>query len=91
MLKTNAELKKLTETNPNSTDIYKKGPIDRYSDRPDELENFCLADYIALFTYHSKGRPSNETEDNVQDDVEDMAANMDENVEIDPMEKKRFE
>jgi hypothetical protein len=74
MLKTNAELAALSINDPDSVDIYKKGPIDRYSDRPDELENICLADFIALYTFKTKkGRTAaDENDDEVQDVVEEL-------------------
>lgn len=63
MLKSNLELRKLP---PSSTDIYKKGPIDRYAARPDDLEHLCLADFIAQFTFSNKeGTSQEESEDDV--------------------------
>ena len=94
MLKTNAELKKLSEADPNSTDIYKKGPIDRYSDRPDELENECLADFIAKYSYKPKGKTaSDSTEDGeIVDDAEELEIIEDDTDEqVDQPEKKTFE
>lgn len=55
MLKTNAELQKILVSDPNSTDILKKGPIDRYALRPDELEETCLAQFISNYTFIGKG------------------------------------
>ena len=93
MLKTNAELKTLSETDPNSTDIYKKGPIDRYSDRPDELEEECLADFIAKYTYKSKSRTTNTSnEEEAPDDAEEIEVVEDEDCEqSDQFEKKTYE
>ena len=87
MLKTNADLRKLMEIDPNSTDIYKQSPIDRYSNRPDELEDICLADFIAKFNFVSRGRPAN-------DDDDDENLN---DIEVEPVEEddsrkaKRYE
>jgi hypothetical protein len=33
-----------------STDIWTKGPIQRYEERPAELGNLCLADFLAWYT-----------------------------------------
>ncbi|KAG5674792.1 hypothetical protein PVAND_004740 [Polypedilum vanderplanki] len=91
MLKSNAELEKLARTDPNSVDIYKKSPIDRYADRPDVLENICLADFIAKYTYHSKkgGRKTNDDEDEQFDTEELEVLNDDENEET-TSEKKEY-
>ena len=94
MLKTNAELKKLSESDPNSIDIYKKGPIDRYSDRPDELENECLADFIAKYNYKPKGRAAidNNEDGEIIDDGEELEIIEDDEVEqTDVAEKKIYE
>ncbi|KAG5666208.1 hypothetical protein PVAND_017645 [Polypedilum vanderplanki] len=77
MLKSNAELERLVRENPDSTDIYKKGPIDRYADRPDELENMCLADFIAKFNYHAKGPKATDDNDDEANDNEELEVNDD--------------
>ncbi len=46
LVKSKAELEKL---DPNSEDIESDNFIKRYARRPKELENVCLADYVALF------------------------------------------
>lgn len=56
MLKSEAELKEL---DPDSTDVMKTGVIERYADRPDELENICLAEFVAWYTF--KGSSSNKS------------------------------
>ncbi|CAG9799251.1 unnamed protein product [Chironomus riparius] len=92
MLKTNAEIDKLMKTDPNSTDIYKKGLIDRYSDRPEELENECLADFIAKYNYKPKGRPVNDNteEGDIANDAEELEI-VDDDEQTNPLEKKTFE
>ncbi|XP_070499840.1 uncharacterized protein [Chironomus tepperi] len=91
MLKSNSEIEKIMKTDPNSTEIYKKGPIDRYSDRPDELENECLADFIAKYNYKTKNcTASNNPEEEFIDDAEELDVIEDE-TPIDPVEKKTFE
>lgn len=67
MLKTTAEVAKLKQINPNSTDIYKKGPIERYADRPVELEHICLADFVANYSFKTRGK-SNDDQDNNNDE-----------------------
>ena len=52
ILKSKAELEKIFKKNPNSTDIYKNNDIDQYSKRPAELENLCLADFIAMYQFN---------------------------------------
>ncbi|CAG9807951.1 unnamed protein product [Chironomus riparius] len=59
ILKSQSQIKKLPE---NSTDVYKKGSIDRYKERPEALKDVCLADFIAKFSY--KGKKSNNEIDN---------------------------
>lgn len=75
MLKSNAELLLLP---PESEDIMKVGPIERYSKRPKELEKVCLAEYIAYYTF--KGKKIVKTEDDENDD-ENNDENDDENVD----------
>ncbi|KAG5678799.1 hypothetical protein PVAND_008434 [Polypedilum vanderplanki] len=90
ILKSNAELEKLAHTDSNSVDIYKKSPIDRYADRPNALENICLADFIAKYTYHSKGaRVTNDDEDDEQPDIEELEV-FDDDDET-SSEKKRYD
>lgn len=55
ILKGPAELKKLP---PDSTDIYKKGTLDRYGVRSEELEDLCLAEFVANFTFCNKAGAS---------------------------------
>lgn len=52
MLKSESEISQL---DPNSEDIAKQGPIDRYANRPDDLEQICLAEFVSDYTYHGKG------------------------------------
>ena len=64
-MKSKAELKKLPE---DSTDIYKKGSIDRYKERPEALNDICLADFIAKFTYKGKNSNDDIDDENVEQD-----------------------
>lgn len=64
MLKSVSELKKL---DPRSEEIMKKGPIDRYAERPHELEDTCLADFIACYAF----RGNQQTIDDADNDLID--------------------
>lgn len=46
---------KLQQLPPESTDIMKTGSIDRYADRDDELEDVCLAEFVASYNYKGPG------------------------------------
>src|SRR5277367_6234481 len=50
MVKSEAELKEL---DPDSTDICYEGLLDHYVSRPDSLENICLAEFAAGYTFRS--------------------------------------
>lgn len=50
--KSKAELEKLQEENPDSTDIEQKGLLDHYKERPIQLSHTCLADFAAYYTFH---------------------------------------
>ena len=53
---------------PDSTDIYKKGSIERYQERPEALKDVCLADFIAKFTYRGKKVNDDIDEENEEQD-----------------------
>jgi hypothetical protein len=77
-------------------DIYKKGSINRYPDRPDELEDMCFATFIADFSYKPKGRKldvsANEEDIEVDDFVDELQLFDDaDDEEADKPEKKVFE
>jgi hypothetical protein len=48
MLKVNEEIDKLGE---DSEDICEKGLLDHYSQRPEELEEICLAEFASMYEY----------------------------------------
>jgi hypothetical protein len=70
MLKSANELRSLPKDSP---DIYKKGTLERYMERPTELENLCLADFVALFNFKPKKARSNDA--NVEQ-VDEMLQNL---------------
>lgn len=51
MLKSKSELAQLEA---NSTDIFRKGLPEHYMQRPDSLENLCLAEFAAYYTFATK-------------------------------------
>ncbi|KAK3926617.1 Tryptophan synthase beta chain [Frankliniella fusca] len=51
-----AELQRLLEEDPDSTDIFAAGILEHYVQRPDVLEQCCLAEFAALYTFHTKRR-----------------------------------
>ena len=53
MLKDDEDLQLLKQKNPKSTDIFKQSNIDRYRNRPKELNKYCLADFVSQLTYVS--------------------------------------
>jgi hypothetical protein len=58
-VKTESELQNLDS---DSTDIGARGLLDHYVQRPDVLEDICLADFAAWYTFSSKKSKSNEPE-----------------------------
>ncbi|CAD6226275.1 GSCOCG00011863001-RA-CDS, partial [Cotesia congregata] len=51
IVKSKQDLQKLS---PDSTDIYVKDTLDHYVHRPHELENICLASFVAWYNYSTK-------------------------------------
>jgi hypothetical protein len=51
MKKSKSELELL---DPDCTDVVVKGMLDHYLNRPNELEDICLADFAANYTFHTK-------------------------------------
>ncbi|GFX94834.1 ATP-dependent DNA helicase [Trichonephila clavipes] len=62
----------------NSIDIWTKSMIQRYEERPSELEDKCLADFVAWYTpVTKKGRPlGTEVNDNASGDDESAPDNV---------------
>lgn len=59
----------LTNLDPDSSEITKIGAIDRYPDRPDELEGLCLADFVADFNFKgSNGSSEDQYVEEINDD-----------------------
>jgi nucleoside-triphosphatase THEP1 len=73
-MKTKAELQKLPE---DSTDIYRKSSIDRYKERPEALEQLCLADFIAKFTFTGRKLNDDVDEENIEQEDHVVQANDD--------------
>ncbi|CAG9799466.1 unnamed protein product [Chironomus riparius] len=88
IMKSKAELRKLPE---DSTDIYKKGSIDRYKERPESLKDLCLADFIGKFTFNGKKTNEEMDEENIEQDdhlVESIDDNQNNNEEDESSEFK---
>ena len=69
----------LQEVSPDCEDIKVAGNIDRYVKRPSQLEEWCLADYVAQLDV--KMRTSN----TVQQDIEDSSSQEDESSTLFPI------
>ena len=56
-LRSHKDLVKLRETNPNSTDVFEDNLIDTfYPERPTQLEDLCLYDYVRYYERCGKDR-----------------------------------
>ena len=66
VLKSRKDLMAIAETDSSSTDIYRKGILQHYEDRPEEMENWCLADFATslniFFTSQATTGEGSETE-----------------------------
>lgn len=49
MLKSKRQLELLMAENPDSTNVFQDGVIEYYAQRPAELENLCLAEFVANY------------------------------------------
>jgi hypothetical protein len=65
--------KDLEEMNEESNDIYVSNMIDYYTNRPYSLENICLAEFCAWYTY--KTNKLSVEDDNITDDSENTEEN----------------
>ena len=56
MLKNHSELKAMAASNPNAEDIYAPSLINNFHpNRPSELENVCLYDFVAHYKINMMG------------------------------------
>ena len=59
-----------------STDIWTKGPIQRYDERPADLEAVCLANFLAWYTPKNvKRKRGVEDDSNSEDDESETTKN----------------
>ena len=65
LIKTDAKLDKLT---PNSTDVECSNVVQRYSNRQNQLENWCLADYVSQIDVVSQKKINKTTSKKFLDD-----------------------
>uniref|UniRef100_A0A8D8WGM7 ATP-dependent DNA helicase n=2 Tax=Cacopsylla melanoneura TaxID=428564 RepID=A0A8D8WGM7_9HEMI len=63
-----AQLERLLEENPDSSDVFASGLVEHYEQRPNCLEGCCLADFAALYTFHVKKRGKQVRAEIVNDD-----------------------
>ena len=74
LLKDDKELNRILEENPDSKDIYMENFIIRYSERPPELEKYCLADFVSKL---NRVQPKNEKDDDCDIIAENERADID--------------
>ena len=64
-------LKIIKELDDDDEDLYMTGMLEKYADRPNTVENLCLADFAALYSYGEKRRESELNELSGSEDDED--------------------
>ncbi|KAG5666323.1 hypothetical protein PVAND_014358 [Polypedilum vanderplanki] len=70
MLKSAKEINRLAQIDPTNTDIFKKGSIEHYANRPNELEELCLAEFVANYTFNCKAGTTTHEDENIEVDAE---------------------
>ena len=70
----------LQEMSPDCENIKVAGNIDRYAKHPSQLEEWCLADYVAQFDVETR------TSNTVQQDIEDSSSQEDESTTLFPIQ-----
>jgi hypothetical protein len=68
-VKTDYELRNM---DGESTEIAAKGPLDHYSQRPDEIEDLCLADFAAWYTFSRKRNSQSEEQSEHEEEEETL-------------------
>ncbi|KAI5726156.1 hypothetical protein M8J77_024597 [Diaphorina citri] len=76
-----AQLARLLEENPDSSDVFASGLLEHYEQRPNCLEGCCLADFAALYTFHVKKR-GKQVRAEIVDDDENIDAILEETEEL---------
>ena len=64
-------LKIIKELDDDDEDLYMTGMLEKYADRPNTVENLCLADFAALYSYGEKPRESELNALSASEDEED--------------------
>ena len=64
-------LKIIKELDDDDEDLYMTGMLDKYADRPNTVENLCLADFAALYSYGEQPRESELKALSASEDEED--------------------
>ena len=57
----------LNDVDPESEDIFTEGLIEHYVQRPNVMENVCLADFASRYTFHEKSVRKNVEEEEASD------------------------
>lgn len=80
ILKPTKILNSILAQNPNSTNIYNEGDIERYSQRPQELSEVCLARFVSDYTYEpykrrTRGETNNDEDSGSENDEPQVIEN----------------
>ena len=54
VLKSKGDLEVLNDVDPEGEDIFTEGLIEHYVQRPNVMENVCLADFASTYAFHKK-------------------------------------
>ena len=57
----------LNDVDPESEDIFTEGLIEHYVQRPNVMEDVCLADFASKYTFHKKSVRKNIEEEEASD------------------------
>ena len=71
MLKTPQNLEWLMEQDPDSEDVFVHGLLEHYVERPDVMEDVCLADFAAWYEFSSRRPRQQQEREDVDDDLEE--------------------
>ncbi|XP_015597058.1 uncharacterized protein DDB_G0289917 [Cephus cinctus] len=80
LIKSRIELQKILENYPNSIDITEAGIVEHYTNRPDKMETWCLADFASKCQYSKTLRKNNSNQE--VDDADDDNAELYELLEV---------
>lgn len=72
----------LDDLDPEDTNVFVTGALERYINRPSIIEHLCYADFVALYSY--KGNPKKKNSGNNDDDSDKSSSSEDETEQVDP-------